>query len=291
MSGEGGQSGADVANYYLNSFRVSTPFGVKDGLHANGHYAIDFAGKTPGAAMGMNIPSISSGTVTQVFNNNKTAGNGLVIKGSDGRLYRYIHMKDSPKYKVGDKISLGQSIGRIGNTGRSTGPHLDLRVTENGRHIDPMKIINSLGKSSTPYSGKQGYYGLGNSGSKPKGSGSSYSNTWKTSKEALKAPGYQAYKGHLSKALQSGKVPGEWVVALTELIGRESTWNPKVKNGKSTAWGYGQFLKSTRDQYQKKTGLSYNDPVNQIIMTAQYIKDRYGTPEKALAFWDKNHWY
>lgn len=271
----------------MSNFRVSTPFGVKDGLHANGHYAVDFAGKTPGAALGAKIPSISAGTVSQVFINNKTAGHGVIVKGTDGREYRYIHMKDAPTLKVGDKVSLGTNLGYIGSTGRSTGPHLDLKVTENGKPVDPMKIINGLAKSA-PAGKMKGIYG--ESSSAPKG-GTSYANTWKLNKEALKAPGYQAYKGHLAQALQTGQIPDNWVVALSELIGRESTWNPNVGNKKSSAWGYGQFLSSTRSQYEKKMGLSYSNPVNQILMTAQYVKDRYGTPEKALQFWDKNNWY
>ncbi|MFY0760182.1 peptidoglycan DD-metalloendopeptidase family protein [Metabacillus dongyingensis] len=274
----------------MNNFRVSSEFG--ESRSTGGHYAVDFAGKTPGGAMGAKIPSISAGTVTQVFNNNKTAGNGVTIKGPDGYSYRYIHMKDAPTLKVGDKISIGQNLGLIGSTGRSSGPHLDLKVTDSrGNPVDPMKIINGMAKSpqSAPTGKMRGVYGESSS-SLPKG-GSTYTNTWKMNKEALKAPGYQAYKSHLSQALQTGKISESWVVALTELIGRESTWNPKVGNKKSSAWGYGQFLSSTRSQYEKKTGLSYNDPVNQIIMTAQYVKDRYGTPEKALQFWDKNNWY
>jgi hypothetical protein len=101
----------------------------------------------------------------------------------------------------------------------------------------------------------------------------------------------QSYQGHLNKAIQSGAIPKEWAGALTELVGRESSWNPTAKNPKSTAHGYGQFLKSTRSDYEKKTGLDYDNPVHQLIMMAQYVKDRYGTPEKALAFWDKNRWY
>ncbi|MFE3973194.1 MULTISPECIES: transglycosylase SLT domain-containing protein [unclassified Peribacillus] len=110
-------------------------------------------------------------------------------------------------------------------------------------------------------------------------------------KEAVKSPDYQSYKNHLRSALGTGKISGNWVVALTELIGRESTWNPGVGNKKSSAWGYGQFLSSTRKQYEKKLGLSYKNPVNQIIMTAEYVKDRYGTPEKALKHWDSKGWY
>ena len=121
---------------------------------------------------------------------------------------------------------------------------------------------------------------------------SSYKNTWKTKKEAANSSNYKTYKTHLAQAMQSGKIPGSWVVALTELIGRESTWNPKGDNPKSTAWGYGQFLDSTRANYKKKyPQYDYNNPVHQIILTALYVKDRYGTPEAALKFWDKNNFY
>lgn len=78
---------------------------------------------------------------------------------------------------------------------------------------------------------------------------------------------------------------------MTEIVARESTWNPQAKNPNSTAHGYAQFLNSTRQNYEKKTGLSYDDPVNQLIMMAEYIKDRYGTPQAALDFWNKNNWY
>ncbi|WP_416731373.1 hypothetical protein [Fictibacillus sp. JL2B1089] len=99
-----------------------------------------------------------------------------------------------------------------------------------------------------------------------------------------------SYQSHMSQAVKMG-VPSNWVAAMTELVGRESSWNPTAKNPKSTAHGYGQFLNSTRANYEKKTGLNYSNPVHQLVMMAQYVKDRYGTPEKALAFWDKNKWY
>lgn len=103
--------------------------------------------------------------------------------------------------------------------------------------------------------------------------------------------GYESFKVNLNAALaQSGFDPG-WAVPLTEIVKRESSFNPKAKNPKSTAHGYAQFLNSTRANYEKKLGISYDDPVNQLIMMMHYVKDRYKTPENALSFWQKNKWY
>jgi hypothetical protein len=102
--------------------------------------------------------------------------------------------------------------------------------------------------------------------------------------------GTASFQSHMSQAVQKG-VPQEWVPLLSEIVKKESSYNPYADNPTSTAYGYGQFLDSTRRNYEKKTGLSYSDPVNQLIMMAQYVKDRYQTPQKALLFWNKNHWY
>lgn len=103
--------------------------------------------------------------------------------------------------------------------------------------------------------------------------------------------GYDSFKANLSTALaQSGFSP-DWAVPLTEIVKKESSFNPKAKNPKSTAYGYGQFLASTRANYEKKLGLSYDNPVNQLIMMMHYVKDRYKTPQNALSFWNKNKWY
>lgn len=122
------------------------------------------------------------------------------------------------------------------------------------------------------------------------GGGGGYSNNYKTQQQASKSGSFKTYQTHLNQAIKMG-VPAEWASALTELVGRESSWNSSAKNPKSTAHGYGQFLNSTRSNYEKKTGLNYSNPVHQLVMMAEYVKDRYGTPEKALAFWDKNKWY
>lgn len=87
-------------------------------------------------------------------------------------------------------------------------------------------------------------------------------------------------------------VPSSWAPYLTELFGRESTWDPNAANKSSTARGYAQFLDTTRDDYQNRYGINYDSsPMNQLILGIHYVKDRYGTPTKALSFWDKNQWY
>lgn len=95
----------------------------------------------------------------------------------------------------------------------------------------------------------------------------------------------------MAAAIRKG-VPFSEVKALTELIGRESSWNPRAKNRKSTAHGFGQLLNSTEAKYKKKyPNLNYKNPVDQIVLTWIYVKDRYGSAENALRFWDAHNWY
>lgn len=79
--------------------------------------------------------------------------------------------------------------------------------------------------------------------------------------------------------------------SLSWIVQHESSFNPNAKNPHSTAYGYGQFLNATRKEYEKKTGLNYSNPVDQLLMTEQYMKDRYGSAANAVKFWQKNGWY
>lgn len=112
-----------------------------------------------------------------------------------------------------------------------------------------------------------------------------------TSFQTSKGTPPTAFQAQLSTAIQRAGVDASWVQPMSQLVANESSWNPKAKNPKSTAHGYAQFLNSTRQQYEKKMKLSYDDPTNQLVMMIQYVKDRYGTPQKAMEFWNKNKWY
>lgn len=97
----------------------------------------------------------------------------------------------------------------------------------------------------------------------------------------------------MAAAIQKG-VPFSWAKQMTELVGRESSFDPNAANMSSTARGYAQFLQSTRNAYARQyPNLNYNNPVDQLVLMYHYIKDTYGTPENALAKWESRspHWY
>lgn len=69
-----------------------------------------------------------------------TMGNVVVIDHGHGMITRYAHL-GKPLKKRGEKVKRGDIIARMGNSGRSTGPHLHYEVHLNGVPVDPAKYI------------------------------------------------------------------------------------------------------------------------------------------------------
>lgn len=100
------------------------------------HTAVDYAAPT-----GTPVHTIGDGTVTKCGWDGGGGGNRIRIKHARGYESSYMHLsKYAPGIKVGSRVSQGQLIGYVGATGTATGPHLDFRVFENGRAIDPLSL-------------------------------------------------------------------------------------------------------------------------------------------------------
>jgi murein DD-endopeptidase MepM/ murein hydrolase activator NlpD len=60
----------------------------------------------------------------------------VILEHMEGISSRYAHL-DQFEVKAGDKVAKGQVIGRVGNTGQSTGPHLHYEVRKEGNPVNP----------------------------------------------------------------------------------------------------------------------------------------------------------
>ena len=98
------------------------------------HSGLDFS-----AAHGEKIMATGAGIVTMVAKE-KNYGNVLKIKHGDGLETRYAHCSKI-LVKKGDIVKRNQVIALVGNTGRSTGPHLHYEIRLNGRALDPRQYL------------------------------------------------------------------------------------------------------------------------------------------------------
>ena len=93
------------------------------------------------AAYGTDVPSAAAGNVT-FAGDQGGYGTMVVVRHEDGFETRYAHLS-SAAVQVGDRVDAGQALGRVGSTGRSTGPHLHFEVRRNGQQLDPTVVTSS----------------------------------------------------------------------------------------------------------------------------------------------------
>jgi murein DD-endopeptidase MepM/ murein hydrolase activator NlpD len=139
-----------------SGFGKRTVFGMPDF-----HYGIDISLKNPSAAKGLDVAALYDGEVVKVVKGrkegnadkkSKNAGNFVVIRhklplpeGGFVTFYSmYAHLKDI-NVVAGQKVKAGQSIGTLGNSGRSTNPHLHFGIyVEDAKMLE--KILENLPK-------------------------------------------------------------------------------------------------------------------------------------------------
>ncbi|MZP30451.1 peptidoglycan DD-metalloendopeptidase family protein [Heliobacterium undosum] len=99
------------------------------------HEGIDLS-----ARRGTPIVAVADGTVSKVQMDHPTYGNHLEIDHGDGIVTGYAHAHKI-YVNVGERVAQGQSIAEVGNTGRTTGPHLHFEVRFHGKAVDPYYYV------------------------------------------------------------------------------------------------------------------------------------------------------
>lgn len=192
-------AGGEFANP-VEGGTISSKFGPRDTFAtSNGasssrwHKSIDIA-----APAGTAIKSVQGGKVTA---NGWVSGYGWTIEVTHDNGYKsmYHHMQNQSSVAVGTEVKQGQTIGNVGSTGNSTGPHLDLTITKDGTPVDPASLIGDYKSAKTGYvyEGSPVYTQLSSAASKSKkrSGGSSRSSGGSSSGGLKQLKGLSGLKG------------------------------------------------------------------------------------------------
>jgi murein DD-endopeptidase MepM/ murein hydrolase activator NlpD len=114
-----------LSSYY--GYRIDPIYKIK-----KFHHGVDFS-----APQGTPIYASGAGTIIKTNRSRRGYGNTVTIDHGYGYITFYAHIKDI-KVKKGEKVSRGQIIATVGNTGKSTAPHLHYEVRKNKRTINPI---------------------------------------------------------------------------------------------------------------------------------------------------------
>ncbi|MBR6062437.1 MAG: M23 family metallopeptidase [Spirochaetales bacterium] len=120
-----------------NNRYITSPFGPRvDPINGKQsfHSGLDIRG-----AVGEPVYCSKDGTVINI-GVSRVYGNYVEVKHSNNMITKYAHLS-KVEVKKGDEVSQGQVIAKIGNTGRSTGPHLHFEIRKNGKLVNPLKIM------------------------------------------------------------------------------------------------------------------------------------------------------
>ncbi|MBL6750146.1 MAG: M23 family metallopeptidase [Nevskia sp.] len=127
------------AGWPVDSGYITSDYGLRldpfTGLRTF-HPGVDFA-----APEGSKVLAVASGIVTDV-GERSGYGNMVEIDHGNGYVTRYGH-NASIMVKAGERIRKGQAIALMGNTGRSTGPHVHFEVLLNGNTVNPEQYIDA----------------------------------------------------------------------------------------------------------------------------------------------------
>ena len=108
---------------------------ILNGKPRRPHYGLDFA-----APEGTPVMAMLDGIVTLAEPDLYFTGGTIIFDHGHGISTLYMHMKDV-NVKVGQTVKQGEVVGTVGKTGRSTGPHLDIRLNWFDVKLDPASVL------------------------------------------------------------------------------------------------------------------------------------------------------
>lgn len=136
------ESGTADAPAHAGTFsRISSGFGARidplDG-HLSQHNGVDLP-----AAEGTPVPVVKDGVVIAAGDRGGY-GNAVEVRHDDGTTTLYAHLSGLAATR-GDQVRAGETVGFVGQTGRSTGPHLHLELRRAGHPVDPGQALKAYG--------------------------------------------------------------------------------------------------------------------------------------------------
>lgn len=228
---------------------ISSEFGLRELDDANdNHSGMDISCAPSNEH---NVIAALDGTVETVVNSypegrNESAGYGnyVKIKHNDGNSTIYAHMYlDSIKVNVGDHVEQGQVLGKMGNSGNSTGTHLHFEIRTNGTAVDPANFISS--EYSRPKSSTINYVG-----------GTSNKQT-------------------VCLSLKANGVSTNGTIALVTNIYHESSFDPNVFGDGGTSYGLCQWHNERYTNLQVTFPNNYQTIEGQIQYLMYELKNGY----------------
>lgn len=119
---------------------VTTEFGVPHHPYQPRHTGMDISSYLPSGRIG--ITPFREGVVIETVRSSRGLGNHIVIDHGGGLTSTYAHLSVI-SVAEGQTVKPGDTIGREGSTGTSTGTHLHFEIRENGTPVNPRKYIGN----------------------------------------------------------------------------------------------------------------------------------------------------
>ena len=124
--------------YPLEKYIITGVYGsqrILNGKPRRPHYGVDFH-----APEGTPVKAMMDGVITLAEKDMYFTGGTIIFDHGHGISTLFMHMKDI-NVSVGQKVKKGEVVGTLGQSGRSTGPHLDIRLNWFDVKLDPESIL------------------------------------------------------------------------------------------------------------------------------------------------------